>query len=117
MDALTPAVRHGDDQWLDIVNWSIQALTAGEQLGITQANVAEMEKSEDPRIKRFLGREPGNGSALGLDEKFAANIIAQLGNYGEMFERNLGKDSPLKLDRGANRLFSDGGLMFPLAFQ
>ncbi|UXS03525.1 amino acid ABC transporter substrate-binding protein [Agrobacterium tumefaciens] len=117
MDALTPAVRHGDDQWLDIVNWSIQALIAGEQLGIRQGNVSEMEKSEDPRVKRFLGIEPGNGAALGLDEKFAANIVIQLGNYGEMFDRNVGKDSPLKLERGANRLFSDGGLMFPLAFQ
>ena len=117
MDALTPAVRHGDDQWLDIVNWSIQALITAEQLGITKANLEEKTKSDDPRIKRFLGIEPGNGSALGLDEKFAYHIVAQLGNYGEMFDRNLGKDSPLKLERGANRLFSDGGLMFPLAFQ
>lgn len=117
MDALTPAVRHGDDNWFDIVNWSIQALLNGELYGITQANVDEMLESDDPRTKRFLGVEPGNGKALGLDDKFAYNIVKQLGNYGEMFDRNVGKQSPLKLDRGPNRLFTDGGLMFPMAFQ
>lgn len=117
MDALTPAVRHGDDNWLDIVNWSIQALLNSELYGITQANIDDMMTSEDPRVKRFLGVEPGNGKALGLDDKFAYNIVKQLGNYGEMFDRNLGEGSPLKIDRGPNRLFSDGGLMFPIAFQ
>ncbi|WP_418335828.1 amino acid ABC transporter substrate-binding protein [Rhizobium gallicum] len=117
MDALTPAVRHGDDNWLDIVNWSIQALLNAELYGITQANIDEMTTSDDPRVKRFLGVEPGNGKALGLDDKFAYNIVKQLGNYGEMFDRNLGKASALKIDRGPNRLFSDGGLMFPMAFQ
>lgn len=117
MDALTPAVRHGDDQWLDIVNWSIQALLSAELYGITQANADDMLNSDDPRIRRFVGTEPGNGKALGLDDKFAYNIVKQLGNYGEMFDRNVGKDSPLKLERGPNRLFTDGGLMFPMAFQ
>ncbi|KXF75936.1 amino acid ABC transporter substrate-binding protein [Paramesorhizobium deserti] len=117
MDALTPAVRHGDDQWMDIVNWSIQALLNAELYGITQANVDEMLESDDPRTRRFLGVEPGNGKALGLDDRFAYNIVKQLGNYGEMFERNVGKGSPLKVDRGPNRLFIDGGLMFPMAFQ
>lgn len=117
MDALTPAVRHGDDQWLDIVNWSIQALLSGELYGITQANVDQMLESDDPRIRRFVGTEPGNGKALGLDDKFGYNIVKQLGNYGEMYDRNVGQNSPLKLDRGPNRLFSDGGLMFPMAFQ
>ncbi|WP_159953014.1 amino acid ABC transporter substrate-binding protein [Rhizobium sp. 18065] len=117
MDALTPAVRHGDDNWLDIVNWSIQALLNAELYGITQANIDDMIMSDDPRVKRFLGVEPGNGKALGLDDKFAYNIVKQLGNYGEMFDRNLGKGSALKIDRGPNRLFSDGGLMFPIAFQ
>ena len=117
MDALTPAVRHGDDQWFDIVKWSIQALLAAEMYGITQANVDEMLTSSDPRVRRFLGVEPGNGAALGLDEKFAYNIVKQLGNYAEIFDRNLGAGSPLKLDRGPNRLFKDGGLMFPLDFQ
>ncbi|MDE3813336.1 amino acid ABC transporter substrate-binding protein [Sinorhizobium meliloti] len=117
MDALTPAVRHGDDNWLDIVNWSIQALLNAELYGITQANIDEMTASADPRVKRFLGVEPGNGKALGLDDKFAYNIVKQLGNYAEIFERNLGEGSALKIDRGPNRLFSNGGLMFPLAFQ
>lgn len=116
MEALTPAVRHGDDQWFDIVKWSIQALIAAEDMGITQANVDEQLKSADPRIQRFLGVEAGNGKALGLDEKFAYNIVKQLGNYGEMFERNVGKGSPLKLDRGPNALYKNGGLMFPFVF-
>jgi general L-amino acid transport system substrate-binding protein len=117
MDALTPAVRHGDDNWMDIVNWSIQALLNAELYGITQANIDEMMTSDDPRVKRFLGVEPGNGKALGLDDKFAYNIVKQLGNYSEMFDRNLGAGSALKIERGPNRLFSDGGLMFPMAFQ
>lgn len=117
MDALTPAVRHGDSQWLDIVNWSFQALIAAEMFGITQANVDEMLKSDDPRIKRFLGVEPGNGGALGISEDFAYQIVKQLGNYAEMFDRNVGTGSPLKLERGKNALYSDGGLMFPMAFQ
>jgi general L-amino acid transport system substrate-binding protein len=117
MDALTPAVRQGDDQFYDIVNWSFQALIAAEMFGITQANVDSFLASNDPRIKRFLGVEPGNGKALGLDERFAYDIIKALGNYGEIYDRNVGKGSPLKLDRGPNALFKDGGLMFPLAFQ
>ncbi|MDR6821010.1 general L-amino acid transport system substrate-binding protein [Neorhizobium sp. 2083] len=117
MDALTPAVRHGDDQWLDIVNWSIQALLNAELYGITQTNVDQMLQSDDPRIKRFVGTEPGNGKALGLDDKFAYNIVKQLGNYGEMYDRNVGKNSPLKLDRGPNRLFNEGGVIFPMSFQ
>ncbi|RVO72307.1 amino acid ABC transporter substrate-binding protein [Sinorhizobium meliloti] len=117
MDALTPAVRHGDDNWLDVVNWSIQALLNAELYGITQANIDEMLTTDDPRVKRFLGVEPGNGKALGLDDKFAYNIVKQLGNYGEVFDRNLGKGSALKIERGPNKLFSDGGMMFPMAFQ
>lgn len=116
MEALTPAVRHGDDRWFDIVKWSFQALIMAEQLGITQANVDERLKSDDPTVRRFLGVERGNGGALGLDEAWAYNIVKQLGNYGEIFDRNVGKGSPLGLERGPNRLYRDGGLMFPLAF-
>ena len=116
MEALTPSVRHGDDRWLDIVKWSFQALIMAEFLGITQANVDEMLKSQNPDGRRCLGVEAGNGKALGLDEKWAYNIVKQLGNYAEMFDRNVGKDSPLKLERGPNRLYRDGGLMFPLVF-
>ncbi|OSQ43038.1 amino acid ABC transporter substrate-binding protein, partial [Thalassospira sp. MCCC 1A01428] len=73
--------------------------------------------SKDPRIVRFLGKDPGNGTALGLKDDFAYQIVKALGNYGEIFDRNVGKDSPLKLERGYNALFKDGGLMLPLAFQ
>ncbi len=117
IDALTPAVRQGDDQWMDIVRWSVQALIAAENFGITQANIDEMMKSEDPRIRRFLGTDPGNGKALGLTDDFAYRIVKTLGNYGELFDRNVGKDSPLKLERGYNALYRNGGLMLPLAFQ
>ncbi|RMC37204.1 amino acid ABC transporter substrate-binding protein [Paracoccus alkanivorans] len=117
VDALTPAVRHGDNQWADIVRWSIQTLIAAEAFGITQGNVDEMLNSDDPRIRRFLGTDPGNGTALGLSDDFAYRIVKALGNYGEVFERNVGMGSPLKLDRGYNALFNQGGLMFPLAFQ
>ncbi|MGL4638076.1 MAG: amino acid ABC transporter substrate-binding protein [Beijerinckiaceae bacterium] len=116
MEALTPSVRHGDDRWFDIVKWSFQALIMAEFLGVTQQNVDEMLKSTNPDVRRLLGVEPGNGAALGLDERWAYNIIKQLGNYAEIFERNVGMGSPLKLERGPNRLYRDGGLMFPLVF-
>jgi general L-amino acid transport system substrate-binding protein len=116
IEALTPAVRHGDDRWFDVVKWSFQALIAAEALGITQANVDEMLRSPDPTIRRFLGVDRGNGAALGLDERWAYNIIRQIGNYAEVFDRNVGPGSPLRLERGLNRLWRDGGLMFPLAF-
>ncbi|HYG45615.1 MAG TPA: amino acid ABC transporter substrate-binding protein [Bordetella sp.] len=115
-EALTPAVRHGDDRWFDIVKFVVQVPIAAEYMGITQANVDQMLKSTDPRIARFLGTEPGNGKALGLDERWAYNIVKQLGNYGEIFERNVGQGSPLKLERGLNRLYRDGGLMYPYVF-
>jgi general L-amino acid transport system substrate-binding protein len=113
---LTPAVRHGDDQWFDIVKFAIQAMIVAEQLGITQANVDKMRESDDPTIRRFLGRERGNGKALGLDEDWAYNIVKQVGNYGEVYDRNVGRGSKLKIERGLNRLQRDGGLMLPLGF-
>ncbi len=114
---LTPAVRHGDDQWLDVVKFSIQAMIVGEHLGISSANVDEMRESDDPTIQRFLGVERGNGAALGLEETWTYEVIKQVGNYGEIYERNVGKDSPLKIERGLNRLVRDGGLMLPIGFQ
>lgn len=116
VSALTPAVRHGDDQWFDIVKFSIQAMIVAEQLGITQGNVDQMKKSDDPAVRRFLGVEKGNGKALGLDEEWAYRIIRQVGNYGEVYDRNVGKNSPLKIERGLNRLQRDGGLMVPIEF-
>jgi general L-amino acid transport system substrate-binding protein len=115
-EPLAPVVRHGDDQWYDIVNWTVMAMIEAEELGITSQNVDEMLKSTDPNVQRFLGVSPGMGKALGLDEKWAYNIVKQVGNYGEAFERNVGKSTPLKLDRGLNSLWTKGGLMyaFPL---
>jgi general L-amino acid transport system substrate-binding protein len=113
---LTPSVRHGDDQWFDVVKWSFEALIMAEQLGITQANVDQMRASDDPNVRRFLGVEAGNGRALGLPEDWAYKVVKQVGNYGEVYERNVGSGSKLKIPRGLNRLQRDGGLMLPLAF-
>lgn len=116
-EPLAPAVRHGDNQWKDIVNYSVLAMINAEELGITSKNVDEMMASTDPKIMRFLGVSPGNGKALGLDEKFAYNIIKQVGNYGEVFERNVGLDTPLKIERGLNALWTNGGLMYSPPFK
>jgi general L-amino acid transport system substrate-binding protein len=113
-EPLAPAVRHGDDQWFDIVKWAVYALIETEEKGIAQKNVDDMLKSDDPSIKRILGVTPGMGKALGLDEKWAYNEVKAVGNYGEVFERNVGKDSPLKLDRGLNDLWTHGGLMYAM---
>jgi len=111
-EPLATVVRHGDDQWFDIVNWTVMALIQAEEFGITSKNIDEMLKSNDPEIQRFLGVTPGLGKALGLDERWAYNIIKQLGNYGEIFERNVGVNTPLKLERGLNALWTAGGLMY-----
>jgi general L-amino acid transport system substrate-binding protein len=116
-EPLAPVVRHGDDQWYDVVNWTVMALIQAEEFGITSKNVDEMLKSQDPQIKRFLGVTPGLGKALGLDDKWAYNIIKQVGNYGEIFERNVGPNTPLKLDRGQNDLWTNGGLMYAAPFR
>ena len=116
-EPLTPAVRHGDDQWYDIVNWTIMALIEAEELDITSANVDEMLKSKDPQVQRFLGVSPGFGKALGLDEKWAYNIIKQVGNYGEIFDRTVGLKTPLGLERGLNDLWTRGGLMYAIPFR
>src|SRR5712664_2057548 len=94
-EPLAPAVRHGDDEWFDIVKWSVFASFEAEEDGITAKNVDDALKSDDPNVKRFLGVTPGMGKALGLDEKWAYNIVKQVGNYGEVFDRNVGKDSAL----------------------
>ena len=113
-EPLAPAVRHGDDEWLDIVTWSVYAMIAAEEMGITSRNVKRMKKSNDPNIQRLLGVIKGNGKSLGLDEAWDYNIIKQVGNYGESFDRNVGKSTPLKLARGLNGLWTSGknGLMY-----
>lgn len=116
-EPLAPAVRHGDDQWYDIVNFATMALIEAEFLGIDSKNVDEMRNSKDPQIQRFLGTNPGNGKALGLDEMWAYNIIKMVGNYGEVFERNVGMSTPLKIERGLNALWTNGGLMYTPPFK
>ncbi len=116
-EPLAPAVRHGDNQWKDIVNYAVLAMINAEELGISSENVDEKLKSSDPVVQRFLGVSPGNGQALGLDEKFAYNIIKQVGNYGEIFERNVGVNTPLGIERGLNALWTNGGLMYSPPFK
>jgi len=116
-EPLAPVVRHGDDQWYDIVNWTVMALIQAEEFGITSKNVDSMLKTKDPAIMRFLGVTPGMGKALGLDDKWAYNIIKQVGNYGEIFERSVGPNTPLKLERGLNDLWTRGGLMYSAAMR
>lgn len=111
-EPLCPVVRHGDDQWYDIVNWTVMAMIQAEEFGIDSKNVDAMLKSVNPSIKRFLGVTPGMGAQMGVDDKWAYNIIKQVGNYGEIFDRNIGPDTPLALQRGLNALWTEGGLMY-----
>ena len=111
-EPLGPVVRHGDNQFADIVRWALYAMIEAEEYGITSKNVDEMLKSENPAIKRILGVTPGMGKALGVDEKWVYNIVKQVGNYGESFDRNVGAGSPLKIARGQNALWTQGGLQY-----
>jgi general L-amino acid transport system substrate-binding protein len=116
-EPLGPMVRQGDDQWGDLVRWVLMGMIEAEEMGISQANVDEMMKSDDPSIKRVLGVTPGYGKAVGVDEKWMYNIIKQVGNYGDSFERNVGKNTNLKLERGQNALWTNGGLMYAIPFR
>jgi general L-amino acid transport system substrate-binding protein len=111
-EPLGPVVRHGDSQFADIVRWALFAMIEAEEYGITSKNIDEMMKSDNPTIKRILGVTPGMGKALGVDEKWVYNIIKQVGNYGESFDRNVGMGSPLKIARGQNALWTQGGLQY-----
>jgi len=111
-EPLGPVVRHGDDQWFDIVKWVLFAMINAEELGITQKNVGDMMKSSNPAIKRFVGTEGNYGEQLGLTKDWAVRIVKAVGNYGEAFERNVGKSSPLKIDRGLNKLWNQGGIQY-----
>jgi len=115
-DPMAPVVRQGDAQWRDIVNWTVYALIAAEELGITSKNVDEMKKSDNADIARLLGAKDELGKQLALSNDWAYQIIKQVGNYGEVFERTVGKGSPLKLDRGLNRQWVDGGLLYAPPF-
>lgn len=111
-EPLGPVVRQGDDQWFNIVKWTHNAMINAEELGVTSANAAEMAKSDNPGIKRLLGTEGEFGSELGLSNDWAFNIVSQVGNYAESYNRNVGPETALKLDRGVNALWSNGGLMY-----
>jgi general L-amino acid transport system substrate-binding protein len=111
-EPLGPSVRHGDNQFGDIVKWAQYAMIEAEEYGIDSKNVDEMMKSDNPTIKRILGVTPGMGKALGVDEKWVYNIIKQVGNYGEVFEKNVGSGSPLKIARGLNNLWTKGGIQY-----
>lgn len=111
-EPLAPVVRHGDNQWRDIVSWTIYALIEAEEKGITQANVDSRLKDADPSVQRLLGTQGDLGTGLGVDKAWAYRAIKAVGNYGEVFERNIGKKTPLKLDRGLNALWVNGGLMY-----
>jgi general L-amino acid transport system substrate-binding protein len=116
-EPLTPAVRHGDSQWTDIVRWTHFAMINAEELGVTKANVDEKLKSDDPETRRMLGAEGQYGEALGLTNDWVYRIVKHVGNYGEVFERNVGQGSPLKIVRGLNALWTKGGLQYGPPFR
>jgi len=111
-EPLGPVVRHGDNNWGDIVRWSYYAMVIAEELGVTSANVDEMKKSANPEIKRLLGVEGDFGKFIGLDNAWAYNVIKLVGNYEESYERNLGPKTPVGLPRGVNALWTKGGLQY-----
>lgn len=111
-EPLGPLVRHGDDEWFDIVKWSLFVMVNAEELGITSKNIEEMKKSANPDVKRLLGVEGDKGKDFGLANDWMATVIKQVGNYGEIFDRNVGKGSALKIERGLNALWNQGGLQY-----
>jgi general L-amino acid transport system substrate-binding protein len=116
-EPLAPAVSDGESQLSAVVKWVVYALIQGESLGITSQNIGQFATSTDPVIRRFLGLEGDLGKGLGLPKDFAARVIKQVGNYGEIYDRNLGPKTPLKLERGLNKLSTQGGLMFSPPFR
>jgi general L-amino acid transport system substrate-binding protein len=114
-EPLGPAVRHGDNQWGDIVRWTLYAMLEAEELGINSQSVDdEKANSTNPNVRRLLGVEGDMGQGIGLPADFGYQIVKQVGNYGEIFERNIGMSSPLKIERGLNALWTDGGLQYAM---
>lgn len=117
-EPLGPAVRQGDDEWGDVVRWTLFAMIQAEEFGITSENVEQIKaETKNPDVQRFLGVIEEKGTELGLPNDFAVQIVAQVGNYGESFDRNLGPETPLKIERGLNALWKDGGLMYSMPFR
>ncbi|MGB8433162.1 MAG: amino acid ABC transporter substrate-binding protein [Burkholderiales bacterium] len=108
-EPLGPAVRHGDDKWFDVVKWTLFAMIEAEELGLSSKNIAQSLSSANPSIQRFVGASGDVGKMLGLDNRWAFNVVQQVGNYGEVFDANL---KPLGFDRGINNLWTNGGLMY-----
>ena len=113
-EPLGPVVSHGDDQWLDLVKWTLYVMIEAEELGIDSGNVEAMKGSDNSGIKRLLGSEGDLGANLGVPNDWAANVIAQVGNYGELYEKHLGPNTPLQLPRGVNAQWNKGGLMYAM---
>jgi general L-amino acid transport system substrate-binding protein len=111
-EPLAPMVRQGDDQWFDIINWVVFTTILAEEHGITSANVDEFVSSENPDIRRLLGQEGEFGQKVGLSNDWGYNVIKQVGNYGEIYNRNLGPDTVFNLPRGLNQLYTEGGLLY-----
>ena len=116
-EPLGPAVRHGDNEWADVVRWTFYTMVEAEELGVTSANVDQMKDSTNPNIRRLLGTEGELGKGIGLPNDFAYAVIKQVGNYGESFERNVGMTTQLKIARGQNGLWNKGGLMYAPPFR
>lgn len=116
-EPLGPLVRHGDHQWGDVVRWTLNTLIIAEELGITSANVDEMKNSNNPEVLRVLGVEGDYGQQLGLSKDWAYNVLKAIGNYAESFDRNIGPDTPIALQRGLNALWTDGGILYAPPFR
>jgi general L-amino acid transport system substrate-binding protein len=117
-EPLGPLVRHGDNEWADVARWTLNALIAAEELGVTSANIAELANGTDnPEINRLLGSEGELGAMLGLESDWAMKAIMAGGNYGELFEKNIGENTPIGLARGLNALWTDGGLVYTPPFR
>ena len=114
-EPLGPVVRHGDHEWGDVVRWALYAMLEAEEYDVNSSNVDELKaNSGNPVIRRLLGVEGDMGESLGLPAEWAYNIIKQVGNYGEIFEKNVGQETPLKIERGLNALWTDGGLQYAM---
>lgn len=116
-EPLGPLVRQGDDQWFNIVKWSLFAMINAEELGLSSANIDKSKSSTNPSIRRFLGIEGPKGKGMGLKDDWAYQVVKQVGNYGEVFERNIGASSPLNIERGLNAQWSQGGILYAPPFR
>ena len=116
-EPLGPLVRHGDHQWGDVVRWTLNTMIIAEELGITSANVDEMKNSQNPEVQRVLGVSGEYGEMLGLSKDWAYNVIKAIGNYGESFDRHIGPDTAIGLERGLNALWTKGGILYAPPFR